>query len=74
MKVNKHITPLERKLIKLSFENNMQDVSTKNKRLIFICEDNEKNYKFHLYSFEHGIGIGAKKEWIKREIIFKINK
>ena len=47
----------------------MQDVSTKNKRLNFICEDNEKNYKFNLYSFEHGIGIGAKKEWVKKELI-----
>ena len=71
---SKYLTALEKKLISTSIENNLQDVSTKNKRLIFICEDNEKNYKFHLYSFEHGIGIGAKKEWIKREIIFKINK
>ena len=69
MKANRHITPLERKLIKLSFENEMQDVSTKNKRLNFICEDSDKNYKFNLYSFEHGIGIGAKKRWIKKELI-----
>ena len=34
MKANKHITALERKLIKLSFDNEMQDVSTKNKVLI----------------------------------------
>ena len=69
MKANKHITALERKLIKLSFENEMQDVSTKNKRLNFICEDSDKNYKFNLYSLEHGIGIGAKKRWVKKELI-----
>lgn len=69
MKANKHITALERKLIKLSFDNEMQDVSTKNKRLNFICEDSDKNYKFHLYSFESGIGIGAKKRWVKKELI-----
>ena len=67
-----HLTALEKKLISTSIENNLQDVQTKQKRLVIICEDNEGNVKANLYSYE--IGIGAKKSWKQSEIIFNYNK
>ena len=69
-----HLTALEKKLITTSIDNNLQDVQTKQKRLNVICEDAEGNIKANLYSYEIGIGIGAKKYWKQSEIIFKINK
>ena len=69
-----HLTALEKKLISTSIENNFQDVHTKQKRLNIIAEDNEGNIKANLYSYEIGIGIGAKKYWKQSEIIFKIKK
>ena len=36
--------------------------------------DDKGNIKANLYSYEEGIGIGAKKHWKQSEIIFKINK
>ena len=69
-----HLTALEKKLISTSINNNLQDVETKQKRLSIICEDAEGNIKANLYSYEEGIGIGAKKSWKQSEIIFKINK
>ena len=69
-----HLTALEKKLISTSIENNLQDVQTKQKRLNVICEDAEGNIKANLYSYEIGIGIGAKKYWKQSEIIFKLNK
>ena len=69
-----HLTALEKKLISTSVENDLQDVQTKQKRLNIICEDAEGNIKANLYSYEIGIGIGAKKSWKRSEIIFKINK
>ncbi len=71
---SKHLTALEKKLISTSIENNLQDVQTKQKRLNIICKDNEGNIKANLYSYDIGIGIGAKKYWKQSEIIFKINK
>ena len=68
-----HLTALEKKLISTSIENDLQDVQTKQKRLAIICKDNEGNIKANLYSYEIGIGIGAKKYWKQTEIIFKIN-
>ena len=58
-----HLTALEKKLISKSINNNLQDVQTKQKRLNIICEDAEGNIKANLYSYEEGIGIGAKKHW-----------
>ena len=49
-------------------------MKTKQKCLNIIAEDNEGNIKANLYSYEEGIGIGAKKYWKQTEIIFKINK
>ena len=69
-----HLTALEKKLISTSIENDLQDVQTKRKKLNIICEDAEGNIKANLYSYEEGIGIGAKKYWKQSEIIFKINK
>ena len=69
-----HLTALEKKLISTSIENNLQDVQTKHKTLNIISEDVEGNIKANLYSYEEGIGIGAKKYWKQSEIIFKINK
>ena len=69
-----HLTALEKKLISTSIENDLQDVQTKQKRLVIICKDNEGNIKANLYSYEEGIGIGAKKYWKQTEIIFKLNK
>ena len=69
-----HLTALEKKLISTSINNNLQDVQTKQKRLSIICEDAEGNIKANLYSYEEGIGIGAKKHWKQSEIIFKIKK
>ena len=69
-----HLTALEKKLISTSVNNNLQDVQTKQKRLSIICEDAEGNIKANLYSYEEGIGIGAKKHWKQSEIIFKIKK
>lgn len=66
-----HLTALDRKLITTSIANNLQDVSTPNKRLYNICQDAEGIVKSYLYSFEVGIGIDSKKEWIKREVQFK---
>ena len=68
-----HLTALEKKLISTSIENYLQDVQTKQKILNIIAEDNEGNIKANLYSYEEGIGIGAKKYWKQSEIIFKIN-
>lgn len=67
-----HLTALDRKLINTSIANNLQDVSTKQKRFNVICQDAEGIVKAHLYSFEVGIGIDSQKEWKKREIQFKI--
>lgn len=67
-----HLTALDKKLIKTSIENNLQDVQTKRKRLNIICKDNEGNVKAHLYSFEKGIGIDAKSRWKQTEITFKV--
>ena len=69
-----HLTALEKILISTSIENNLQDVQTKYKTLNIISEDKEGNIKANLYSYEIGIGIGAKKYWKQSEIIFKINK
>ena len=71
---SKHLTSLEKKLISVSIENNLQDVQTRQKRLNIICQDAEGNVKANLYSYEVGIGIGAKKYWKQSEIIFKLNK
>ena len=68
------IEEAEKKLISTSIDNNLQDVQTKQKKLSIICEDSEGNIKANLYSYEVGIGIGAKKYWKQTEIIFKINK
>lgn len=65
-----HLTALEKKMIRTSLENNLQDITTKNKRLNIICSDPNGNIKANLYSFEVGIGIGAKKRWVNREIEF----
>jgi hypothetical protein len=67
-----HLTPLDRKLINTSIANNLQDVSTQQKRFNIICQDAEGIIKAYLYSFEVGIGINSRKEWRKREIQFKI--
>ena len=69
-----HLTALEKKLISTSINNNLQDVQTKQKKLNIICSDHDGNIKANLYSYEEGIGIGAKKYWKQSEIIFKINK
>ena len=69
-----HLTALEKKLISVSIDNNLQDVHTKQKKLSIISKDAEGNIKANLYSYEVGIGIGAKKYWKQTEIIFKIKK
>ena len=67
---NIHLTTLEKKLIKTSIDNGLQDVQTKKKRLHIISTDNEGNVKANLYSFEVGIGIGSKSRWVCREVVF----
>mgnify|MGYP003610368800 CR=1 FL=1 len=71
---SKHLTALEKKLISVSIENNLQDVQTKQKRLNVICEDAEGNIKANLYSYEVGIEKKKKKYWKQSEIIFKLKK
>jgi len=66
-----HLTALDKKLIKSSIENNLQDVFTKKKRLNIICQDAAGNVKADLLSFAPGIGIGSKSYWQKQEVIFK---
>jgi len=66
-----HLTALDKKLIKSSIENNLQDVFTKKKRLNVICQDATGNVKANLLSFAPGIGIGSKSYWQKQEVIFK---
>ncbi len=66
-----HLTALDKKLIKSSIENNLQDVFTKKKRLNIICKDGAGNVKANLLSFAPGIGIGSKSYWQKQEVIFK---
>lgn len=66
-----HLTTLDKKLIKSSIENNLQDVFTKKKRLNIISQDAAGNVKANLLSFAPGIGIGSKSYWQKQEVIFK---
>lgn len=66
-----HLTTTDKQLIRSSIDNDLQDVQTKNKKLHIISTDDSGNVKAKLYSFEVGIGIGSKKQWCGREIVFK---
>lgn len=66
-----HLTAHDRKLINTSIANNLQDVSSPKKRLNIICTDEQGNVKANLWSYEVGIGWGAKSRWVMSEIIFK---
>ena len=65
-----HLTAHDRKLIKASLDNNLQDVSTPKKRLNIICQNAEGTVKANLWTFAVGIGIGSKSQWRKKEIQF----
>lgn len=72
MKIHKanHLTAHDRRLIRTSLNNNLQDVSTPKKRLNIICQNAEGTVKANLWTYAVGIGIGAKSEWTKQEIEF----
>jgi hypothetical protein len=69
----RHLTALDRKLISASINAELQDVYTPQKRLNIICTDAIGNVKANLLTFQHEIGLGAKKSWYTQEIIFKPN-
>lgn len=65
-----HLTAHDKKLINFSLVNNLQDVYTSKKRLKIISKSDDGIVKANLWSYEVGIGIGAKMEWRKKEIQF----
>lgn len=69
---SKHLTAHDKRLIIASINNNLQDVATPKKRLIIISQDAENNVKANLYSYQVGLGIGAKSSWHRQEIEFEI--
>lgn len=67
-----HLTKLDKDMVKFSVAEGVVPVSTARKRLTNIVKNSSEEYSAILWSYEDGIGLGAKKRWIEKPIEFKV--